>query len=190
MGKEVLVEGSEFSFDGTPTQIGYKVDGQASDISLMIKNSAGAIVATIDATETGEGQHFLTWNGSDNNGNPLAPGTYKVVINATSASADATVVVSPLVRTKVTGVDLSGAEPLIVTQTGEFTIANILGVYDGSESTAEDSEETETTDTATASSNTASTGTTTADETLSDIISQATDGAGIIEGSTTGTASD
>ncbi len=193
MGKEVLVADSAFSFDGTPTQIGYTVDGQASAITLQIKNSAGAVVATIQATETGEGQHSLTWNGMDSNGNLLTPGTYKLVVNATSASADATVTVSPLVRTQVTGVDLSGTDPLIVTQTGEFTIANILGVYDGGEETTEETnEETATTadETAATSSTTASTMTEAADEVAADIISQATDGAGIIDGGATTTATD
>ena len=191
MGKEVVVEDSEFSFDGTPTQLGYAVDGPASEITLQIKNSAGAIVATIQASETGKGEHFLTWNGTDSSGNALAPGEYRVVINAKSASADATVEVSPLVRTKVTGVDLSGSDPMIITKTGEFTIASIHGVYDASEDAAADSQETtdaEADATASiASATTASTGTATTDETLEEIISEATDGAGIIEGSATET---
>ena len=191
MGKEVVVEDSEFSFDGSATQIGYVVDGPASEITLQIKNSSGVVVDTIKASETGQGQHFLTWDGTDNSGNALAPGEYNIVINAKSASADATVEVSPLVRTKVTGVDLSGSDPMIITKTGEFTIASIHGVYDASENAAADSQKTTDAEAdataATASATTASTGTATTDEALEEIISEATDGAGIIEGSATET---
>lgn len=195
MGKEVVVEDSKFTFDGSPVQVGYNSDGAASKIALQIKNSAGVVVATLQASETGKGEHFLTWDGKDESGNVLPSGTYQIGINAKSASAETTVEVSPLVRNMVTGVDLSGSEPTIITKTGEFTIASIHGVYDSSKTTTEDSQTSTTTATdaeaTTASPTTAATPATTtaetADETLAKIISEATDGAGIVEGSTTGT---
>ena len=131
IGKEVVVEDSHFPFDGAPTRIGYRVDGPATNISLQIRNSAGATVATLNASDTTPGEHFLTWNGLDQNGAPLPADTYQLAVTAKSASADATVLVAPLVRTIVTGVDLSGSEPLVVTRTGEFLVSAIRGVYEG-----------------------------------------------------------
>jgi flagellar basal-body rod modification protein FlgD len=131
IGKEVVVEDTHFPFDGAPTRIGYRVDGPATNISLQIRNSAGATVATLNASDTTPGEHFLTWNGLDQNGAPLPADTYQLAVTAKSASADATVLVAPLVRTIVTGVDLSGSEPLVVTRTGEFLVSAIRGVYEG-----------------------------------------------------------
>ena len=131
IGKEVVVEDTHFPFDGAPTRIGYRVDGPATDISLQIRNSAGATVATLNAGDTTPGEHFLTWNGLDQNGVPLPADTYQLAVTAKSASADGTVTVAPLVRTIVTGVDLSGSEPLVVTRTGEFLVSAIRGVYEG-----------------------------------------------------------
>lgn len=131
IGKEVVVEDTHFPFDGAPVSIGYRVDGPATDISLQIRNSAGATVATLNASDTTPGEHFLTWNGLDQNGAPLPADTYQLAVTAKSASADATVLVAPLVRTIVTGVDLSGSEPLVVTRTGEFLVSAIRGVYEG-----------------------------------------------------------
>ena len=131
IGKEVVVEDTHFPFDGAPTRIGYRVDGPATDISLQIRNSAGATVATLNAGDTTPGEHFLTWNGLDQNGAPLPADTYQLAVTAKGASADATVTVAPLVRTTVTGVDLSGSEPLVVTRTGEFLVSAIRGVYEG-----------------------------------------------------------
>ena len=131
INKEVVVEDSHFPFDGAPTRIGYRVDGPATDISLQIRNSAGATVATLNAGDTTPGEHFLTWNGLDQNGAPLPADTYQLAVTAKGASADATVTVAPLVRTTVTGVDLSGSEPLVVTRTGEFLVSAIRGVYEG-----------------------------------------------------------
>ena len=131
INKEVVVEDSHFPFDGAPIRIGYRVDGPATDISLQIRNSAGATVATLNAGDTTPGEHFLTWNGLDQNGAPLPADTYQLAVTAKGASADATVTVAPLVRTTVTGVDLSGSEPLVVTRTGEFLVSAIRGVYEG-----------------------------------------------------------
>ena len=131
IGKEVVVEDNHFPFDGAPIRIGYRVDGPATDISLQIRNSAGATVATLNASDTTPGEHFLTWNGLDQNGAPLPADTYQLAVTAKSASADATVLVAPLVRTIVTGVDLSGSEPLVVTRTGEFLVSAIRGIYEG-----------------------------------------------------------
>lgn len=136
IGKEVVVEDTHFPFDGAPTRIGYRVDGPATDISLQIRNSAGATVATLNAGDTTPGEHFLTWNGLDQNGVPLPADTYQLAVTAKSAGADGTVTVAPLVRTIVTGVDLSGSEPLVVTRTGEFLVSAIRGVYEGEATTA------------------------------------------------------
>jgi flagellar basal-body rod modification protein FlgD len=159
INKEVVVEDSHFPFDGAPTRIGYRVDGPATDIRLQIRNSAGATVATLNAANTAPGEHFLTWNGLDQNGAPLPAGTYQLAVTAKSASADATVLVAPLVRTIVTGVDLSGSEPLVVTRTGEFLVSAIRGVYEG---------EAITTDTAPAADKTAATADQPADTGTSD----------------------
>ena len=181
MGKEVVVEDSQFTYDGNPTELGYTVDGTASRISLDIQNSSGRTVATINATDLKEGEHFVTWNGRDNNGNALEKGTYKIVINATSAEDGGTVTVAPLVRATVTGVDLSGSEPMVVTANGEFKISSVHGAYDKAASTTT----TNTSDSETAAQQeaTAATGSAVAETAAAteDIFSAATDGAGIIE---------
>jgi flagellar basal-body rod modification protein FlgD len=196
IGKEVVVEGADFTLEGATAEIGYKVDGAASEVTLQIRNASGQTVATIDAKELGKGNHFVTWDGRDRNGNQLPPGDYKMVISAKSSGDSETVAVSPLVRTTVTGVDLSSSEALLVTKAGEFKISAIHGAYNGAQTaaatTAEDEDEAESTEetattqatpqtaatqAATAAVNATSTATAAANETS---ISAATDGAGII----------
>lgn len=185
MGKEVVVEDSQFTYDGNPTEIGYLADGAASKITLNIQNSSGQTVATINATDISKGEHFVTWNGLDKSGNALEAGTYKIVINATSAEEGGTVTVSPLVRATVTGVDLSGTEPMVVTANGEFKISAVHGAYDAATSTTTTNtsdSETAAQQEATAAAASAAAATAAAEEEIS---SAATDGAGIIEESAT-----
>jgi len=128
MGQDVVVEGSDFNLAKDAVQIGYKVDGAATAVKLNIQNAKGKTVATLNANDVSEGNHFLTWNGKDSSGNALDPGTYSIVIDATSASGTSATV-SPLVRSQVTGVDLSGSEAQIVTKLGEYKVSSIFGAY-------------------------------------------------------------
>jgi len=128
MGQDVVVEGSDFNLAKDSVQIGYKVDGTATAVKLNIQNAKGKTVATLTASDVSEGNHFLTWNGKDSSGNALDPGTYSIVIDATSGSGTSATV-SPLVRSQVTGVDLSGSEAQIVTKLGEYKVSSIFGAY-------------------------------------------------------------
>lgn len=139
IGKDVVVEDSKFSYDGNPTKVGYSADGTASTIQMQIRNSAGSTVATIDANDTSKGDHFVTWNGKDKNGNALPAGTYTVAISATSTDSSSTVAISPLVHAKVTGVDLSGSQPMVVTANGEYNISTIHGASDVASTTTNNS---------------------------------------------------
>lgn len=135
IGQEVVVEGAEFTLGEKEVQIGYKVDGAATGIKLRIEDNAGRTVATLTAKDLSEGNHFLTWNGQDSAGNKLAAGNYTIVADATvSTGSNATV--SPLVRAEVTGIDLSGSVPLIVTGMGEYKVSAIHGAYAKGQQTA------------------------------------------------------
>jgi len=134
IGQEVVVEGSDFTLGEEEVQIGYKVDGTVTGIKLRIEDSTGKTVATLSAKDLSEGNHFLTWNGQDNAGNKLAAGKYTIVADAT-ASTDKTATVSPLVRAEVTGIDLSGSVPMIVTGLGEYKVSAIHGAYNKTQQT-------------------------------------------------------
>ncbi len=128
IGQDVVVEGSEFTLGNQDVPIGYRLDGTAADIKVSIKDSSGRTVATLPASDRSAGNHFLTWNGKDSTGNTLPPGTYTIVAEAKSGEGTSATV-SPLVRAEVTGIDLSGKAPKIVTRLGEYNITAIHGAY-------------------------------------------------------------
>ncbi len=131
IGQDVVVEGSDFTLKEDAVQIGYKVDGTVAGIDIAIQNSTGKTVATLSANDCEPGNHFITWDGLATDGTPLPSGSYSIVIN-TKSSGDATATVSPLVRTEVTGVDLSSSDPMIVTNLGEYKVSALYGAYNNS----------------------------------------------------------
>ncbi len=135
IGQDVVVEGDSFSLGDEAVNIGYKIDGSVSSATVTIKNSSGRNVATLSASDLAEGNHFLTWDGTDADGNKLASGTYTFTVNATSEGSSATI--TPLVRTAVSGVDLSGSEPLVTTDSGTYGLSLIYGAYDAEADTTD-----------------------------------------------------
>jgi len=138
IGQDVVVEDSTFTLGSDPVQIGYKIDGTVASASLVIKNSSGKTVATLAASDLSQGNHFLTWDGKDSSGNAVNPGTYSITIGAKSSTGESATV-APLVRAEVTGIDLSGSEPMIVTGSGEYKISSIYGAYNSKQSAVDDS---------------------------------------------------
>jgi len=133
IGQDVVVEGDSFAYSDTPVDIGYKIDGSVSSVSITITNSAGKKVATLSADELAEGNHFVSWDGKDSNGDTVSAGTYSFTVDATSGDSSATI--TPLVRTTVTGVDLSGSEPQVATDSGSYGLSLIYGAYEADSST-------------------------------------------------------
>lgn len=127
IGKEVAYADSEFKFEGDPVQIGYSIDGEAKDITLLLQKD-GATVTTLKGTELQQGDHFISWNGLTTSGQPAPTGDYTIVIEATAA-ADS-IAAAPLVRSEVTGVDLDSISGgLLFTVSGEIEVNKIKGVY-------------------------------------------------------------
>ena len=129
IGKEVAYESSDMNFSGKPVEFGYSLDGPASEVTISLQKD-GATVATLNGTELTAGNHFLTWDGLTTNGSPAPVGDYKLVLSAKSATEEP-VLVSPLVKSEVTGVDLAGSGAgTLITLAGEVAFNKIIGVFE------------------------------------------------------------
>lgn len=129
IGKDVTYNCGSFNFTGELVEIGYQLDGQASEVTLSLQQN-GVTVATLNGEELETGSHFITWDGllANNQNAPL--GDYKIVLQA-KATADESVGAAPLIRSEVTGVDLGGEYGgVLITKAGEVAFNSILGVYD------------------------------------------------------------
>ncbi len=132
LGKEVIYADSAFSFDGSPVNIGYQLDGTAASVSMTIQDENNNTVATLHPTDFQPGDHFLEWDGLDNDGNIVPAGKYDIVLQANAAGEDATIAISPLVQSEVTGVDFNSGtgEAILHTMAGaKISAGLIMSVY-------------------------------------------------------------
>jgi len=131
IGQEVVVEGNDFTLEsGESVNLGYQVEGTVTGLNFIVKNDSGKTVTTIAAKDLSAGNHFITWNGKDANGNAVPAGDYSFTLGATGGNADTAL--APLIRTTVTGVDLNESEPKVVTESGRYTLSTVYGAYEKS----------------------------------------------------------
>ncbi len=129
IGQNISYYGSAFTFDGQPVEVGYNLDGTAASVTLSIQNEKGQTVSTMQAenTELAAGNHFINWDGKDQNGNPVPGGKYNLILQANAAGENSTIAAAPLIRSEVIGVDLSTG--MLTTKDGEVLLKNILKVF-------------------------------------------------------------
>ena len=82
LGKQVSVTNGNASLTSGQATWTYNLGTTAGTTTLTVSDANGKNVYT-QAGETTAGNHVLTWNGKDNNGNQLADGTYKLTATAT-----------------------------------------------------------------------------------------------------------
>jgi flagellar basal-body rod modification protein FlgD len=126
IGTEIVSKGSEFTFNGEPLKIGYNMDEAAEQGVLYIRDSAGNTVAAKPLSQMSEGQHMLEWDGVGDSGNVLPRGKYSVAISA--FNGEDPVAAHPLVQSKVIGVDMVDGTDMLVTESGNFKLAEVESV--------------------------------------------------------------
>lgn len=129
MGKDVVFEGGHLNYNGEPVEVGYMLDGYAANVQMVIQQN-GATVRILEGESLTEGSHFLSWDGLNESGQEMPAGDYKVVIQVQAREGES-IAASPLIKSEVTGVDLSGTGgSTLITRAGEVGFTSIFGVYD------------------------------------------------------------
>lgn len=77
IGKEVEAATNAVTWSGEGTvDLGVETAGDLDGAQLLVKDSTGRTVRTIDLGTLGKGDHPLTWDGTDDAGNTLPGGSY------------------------------------------------------------------------------------------------------------------
>ncbi len=128
LDREAVAAVNHFSLGEGGMELGYDLAGPADDVNLYVQDQQGVTVAVLPADERQAGEHFITWDGTDQNGRQLPVGEYNILVSATSGEDAVPVTAVPLIKGIVTGVDLVGGESIIVTNAGEFHLADVKSV--------------------------------------------------------------
>ena len=127
IGLEVEVQGSGFGYDGQPVTMAYTLDSNAVLTTVSVVDVAGDTVWS-STGETAPGFHELTWDGLDNDGNPVDPGQYFLQVEAADVDGGAVAAV-PYVRGQVTGVETDGSDVLLKVGDLYVSMDSVLAVH-------------------------------------------------------------
>jgi flagellar basal-body rod modification protein FlgD len=125
VGREVLVPGTQFVFDGQPVHLGADLERPADRVLFTISDAAGNVVENIQTGPLSAGTQTLLWNGLGSNGQPLSSGNYSITAQAISGikSSGAATLVGAKVES--VGAAQDGAVQLQLLGAGQVGIGDI-----------------------------------------------------------------
>ena len=89
IGKTVEAEGNEFLYEGEGnTSLKFELDQAATDVQVEIFDPAGRKVRTLSLSNLDSGDHDITWDGKDDEGNELVRGEFTFSVSATDANGN------------------------------------------------------------------------------------------------------
>jgi len=126
VGRDVTVSTNKSALNNSQADWTYGLDREASSTRLIISNSSGKIVRTMDG-ETGAGPQTASWDGKDDAGNQMPDGIYQLEVFAKDTN-EVPIDVPVRVEGRVTGVDMSGGE--YVVELGDLRVSafNVIAV--------------------------------------------------------------
>ena len=127
MGREVVVDQGDFQLGDSDVTLGYQLDAQADRVELHVQDSRGNSLAVLKPADMTAGNHFMTWDGTDSNGLPIAQGDYTLSILALDSNEEG-IASQPLIKGRVTGVDLDGSQSTLVTNCGSYSLSNVKSI--------------------------------------------------------------
>jgi flagellar basal-body rod modification protein FlgD len=87
IGKEITANGKSLQYTGDqPAGCGFKLDGDAALVVISIYDQTGNYVKSFEGQNLAAGHHTLYWDGTDQNGNASAPGSYTFEVQAADAN--------------------------------------------------------------------------------------------------------
>ncbi|MBM4358929.1 MAG: flagellar hook assembly protein FlgD [Deltaproteobacteria bacterium] len=130
IGKEVTVKGKTIAFDGTnPTGFSTQLNGDAAATKVTIVDAAGAPVRTLELGPQAQGPVPVPWDGRNDAGKLVPPGSYSVQVEATDAAGEP-VVSSNEVKGRVVGVSFDKGYPEVILDSGaRAPISDLVAVH-------------------------------------------------------------
>jgi flagellar basal-body rod modification protein FlgD len=131
IGKQVRAAGDTFKYSGQEQiKLGYSLDQNVKTVEVKILDAGGGVVRTLRTNETLKGDHTLTWDGKDENGNLLAQGQYTIKVEALNTS-DAAVNATSFVYGTISGVRFKADGTVFIVDGAEIPLSYVLEIMQG-----------------------------------------------------------
>ncbi len=130
IGKTITAPGSTVNLAAGGARVAFSLDHAASQVAIAIKDPAGRTVRTLTAANPASGTGSVAWDGKDDNGATLAPGSYGFSVTGTNTDGT-TFAGTPLIRGVVDGVKLAQGTTVLSTGGVDVPLASVTAVTNG-----------------------------------------------------------
>ena len=124
IGRQVNASGNTINYSSGETAIDFNLGGNASQVTVTVYNSSGTAVRTIAMNSVQAGDVSCTWDGRNDGGEAVSPGTYYYSVKATDYSG-AAVNATTYANGTVTGITFENGTIYLQVGDKEITLADI-----------------------------------------------------------------
>ena len=130
VGKTIAADSLVLNLEDGQATMTYELSASANNASVVVLNEAGTIVKSFSAP-TDFGHHEINWDGTDNNGNPVADGIYGFLVSAVDAE-NAQIPLVQGIKGRVTSVKRDGEDTVLMLGDVEINLkdARSIGLAD------------------------------------------------------------
>ena len=149
VGMDVGYVGDLFYSNGTDARdINYALEADAVISNVHIKDAeTGEVIRKLEGAKTA-GNHKVTWDGLDDDGDPVKPGNYRVTVDALDSDEKA-IAVSTAVTGRVVGIEtVNGVVQLLLEGDAIVPVNSVINAKQGSADVASSQPDNTTEDTA------------------------------------------
>ena len=128
LGKEITANGNYLKLaNGKPTDCEFRLDREADKVVVNIYDHTNEFVKAFEGAKLPSGQHSLTWDGTDQKGNPANDGNYTFEIMAVDANGK-TVNATAFFNGTVDTVTFENNTPFLVSGNQKIALGDVIQV--------------------------------------------------------------
>lgn len=132
IGKDVTYEGNQVQLVDGEGDLKFELAQGAASVTVEIRNAEGVVVRVLELGKHGPGVNDHTWDGTDNSGAALRPGTYTYEVKALTAD-DKAIKNTTFSTGRVDGVTYASGSPELIIGDVKVHPANILSITEPQE---------------------------------------------------------
>lgn len=134
IGKRIQAQGNSIQVQpGQSTPLPYQLAGDSRSTTIDIYNQNGVLMKRIETPNQAAGDHVLTWDGRDTQGNSVPPGTYTFTVSAVDG-AGGQVDADTFIQGIVEGVKFTNNQPQLLLGGKQIDLNSILSVTENTTS--------------------------------------------------------
>lgn len=128
IGKTVTALGNGIPYDGaTAATIAFNLPEAVTGATVAISDSSGNVVRNISLDAMAAGSGSCVWDGTDNDGNALAAGTYTYALTATG-SYGTSVTATTYTTGTISGVSFDSDTPSVVVGGESYPLTDVVAI--------------------------------------------------------------